>query len=171
MGRPPLFTQKMTNAERQRRYSERQARNGADKEDNMASVSQLRASPLPTTRSALEASRVLKRRPTILDLIEPIVIALWEDENFTKLVDAVVDSDSVEGSTDADDQEAARMIREYAKSNRHPEVAKRNLKTLTHALRLVLKRFGQGRAQRVNEPEPQIEALQEAAQIEPPTAK
>jgi hypothetical protein len=89
-----------------------------------------------------------KTRATIIDDVEPIVVALWDNEQFKTLVRAMFDSDSVEGSTEADDQEAARMIRDYAKAHHHAVVANHNLKTLIHALRRVLRRYGLDRKQR-----------------------
>jgi hypothetical protein len=149
MGRPPINDKPMTDAERQRRHRLGLSQSRGAKEDKMAAaVSQLRATPLPVTREALEAARMLKARPTILDLIEPIVLALWEDEDFRRFVDAIVDSDAIEGSMEYDDVRAAEMIRDHARANNHTDIGGKNLKTLVHALRLVLKRYGQGRKQR-----------------------
>src|SRR5262245_2605590 len=92
-GRPPIGKRSMTAAERQRRHRLGLATpRGAGKEAKMAIVK-----ALPATRRDLEAARVLKARPTILDLVEPIVVALWENEEFKKLVDAIVDRDAVQG--------------------------------------------------------------------------
>jgi hypothetical protein len=138
----------MTAAERQRRHRLGLATpRGARKEENMAIVK-----ALPVTRRDLEASRVLKARPTILDQVEPIVVALWEDDNFKKLVDAIVDSDAVEGSLEIDDTMAAMTIRQYARDHHIVAVENHNLHTLRHAFRLVCKRYGVGRKQRAGEP-------------------
>ena len=107
--------------------------------------------PLPATRQDLEAARVLKVRPTILDLVEPIVKDLWEDEAFKRLIDAIDDADAVEGSMEVDDTMAAILIREYAKEHKHKDVAAKNLTTLRHALRLVLRRYTASRKQRSGE--------------------
>ena len=116
-------------------------------------MSVVKIKALPATRQELLDSRPLKSRPTIIDIVDPIVVALWEKSEFQSLVDAVVDSAAVEGSLEIDDTLAAQMIRDYAIEHEVKDVRSQNLATLRHALRLVLRRYTQGRKQRSGEPE------------------
>jgi hypothetical protein len=134
----------MTSAERQRR---RRAGLAIPKGGFMAQV--IRA--LPQTRQALVERRKLKKKITIVDLVDPIVVALWEDEKFGEYMKAVEDSGAVEGSIDVDDTMAAMMIREYAKENKMTEVAKENLTTIRYGLRRVLNRYHVARHENVTD--------------------
>jgi hypothetical protein len=104
--------------------------------------------PLPTTTQDLLASRKLKARRTINDLVEDVVVRVWEDKAFMKFVDAVYDSDTVEGSMDIDDTMAAMMIRDVAKKTGNDELAEKKLDVIVRAMRVVLRRYGQGRKER-----------------------
>ena len=64
------------------------------------------------------------------------------------IVDAVYDSEAVEGSMEADDFMATQMIRDAAKKSGNDELAGKNLDTIKHAMRVVLRRYGQGRKER-----------------------
>jgi hypothetical protein len=96
----------------------------------------------------LLASRKLKARRTINDLVEDQVVKLWEDKTFSRYVDGVYDSMTVEGSMDIDDVMAAQMIRDAAKKSGSDELAEQKLDTMVHAMRVVLRRYGQGRKER-----------------------
>ena len=91
----------------------------------MAEATQLKvAPPLPATRTDLLAGYKLKRRRSINDLVEEIVVKLWDnDEQFMKYVDAIYNEQAVEGSLDDDDTMAAIIIRDTAKRDKHMEVA------------------------------------------------
>src|SRR5262245_35427998 len=99
MGRPPIGKSAMTVAERQRRHRRRRAQ--VEEFRDMAEV--LKVSPLPATTEDLIPLRKLKARRTINDMVEDIVVKLWDDEDFRRLVDGVTDSDCTEGSMDIDD--------------------------------------------------------------------
>ena len=117
----------------------------------MAQATQLRTpAPLPTTTQDLLAQRRLKAKRTINDLVEDVVIKLWENDTFMKLIDAVYDSDTVEGSMDIDDTLAAMMIRDAAKEAGNEELAGKKLDVIVHAMRVVLRRYGQDRRERRN---------------------
>jgi len=106
---------------------------------------------LPKTRQQLVARRHLKKQPSIHDLVEPIFEVLWDDENFAKYFQASVNSEAVEGSLRSDDQEAARMIRDYAVANNPGSpVAHKNLHTLAFSVRIVANRFQVGRDATLN---------------------
>lgn len=119
-----------------------------------SSALQRRPVPLPATREDFLAQYRLKRRRTINDYVEDVVIRIWDDENFTKHIDAIYESQAVEGSLDDDDTMAALIIREFARNNNLPVVANSKIHTVKLAMRVVLKRYGQGRHQRPLEPEP-----------------
>jgi len=117
----------------------------------MAEATQLRpaAPPLPATRADLLAGYKLKRKRSINDLVEEIIVKLWDhDEEFMKYVDAIYDEEAVEGSLEDDDTMAAQIIRNYAKKENHTEVAGKNLHTIKLAMRVGLRRFGIARPER-----------------------
>lgn len=127
----------------------------------MTEATQLKvAPPLPATRTALLAGYKLKRRRSINDLVEEIVVKLWDnDEKFMKYVNAIYDSQAVEGSMDDDDVMAAIIIRDTAARDKHVEVAQQNVRTIKLAMRVALKRFGISRNER-----------EELAELPPPAA-
>lgn len=116
----------------------------------MVASTALKVAPaLPATRSDLLAQYKLKRRRSINDLVEEIVVKLWDnDEKFMKLVTAIYDSEAQEGSLADDDTMAALIIRDTAERDKHVEVAKQNLHTIKLAMRVCLRRFGVGRSER-----------------------
>jgi hypothetical protein len=110
------------------------------------------AASLPATASEFAAAYSLKRATTLHDMVEQIVRVLIDDPTFRKLIEAVYDEDTVEGSTYLDDAEAARMIRQYAADHDAPSlVMEAKLKTLIRSLTVVLRRFNNSRADRRGE--------------------
>jgi len=143
----------MTNAERQRRHRNTRAQTGSSLV-SMSEATALRpaAPPLPATRTELLAGYKLKRRRNINDLVEEIIVRLWDsDENFMKYVAAIYDSDAVEGSLVEDDTMAALIIRDIAKKEKQMEVADKNLHTIKLAMKVGLRRFGVSRPERDEE--------------------
>jgi hypothetical protein len=142
----------MTAAERQRRHRLGLSTPRTKQEGTMAQAEVLRRAPppLPTTTQDLLAQRRLKAKRTINDLVEDVIVRLWEDKAFMKYVDAVYDSDTVEGSMEIDDTMAAIMIRETAKKMGSEELAEKKLDVIVHAMRVVLRRYGQDRRERRN---------------------
>lgn len=155
----------MTGAERLRRWQEKHRQKkpdaaaerqrphhmSAQKEIQMSEGAiQLRvAQQLPQTRDDLLAQYKLKRKKNINDLVEAIVVKLWDvDEQFMKYVAAIYDSEAVEGSMVEDDIMAAQLIREMAKKENNHEVARHNLHTIKLAMRVALRRFGVDRPTR-----------------------
>lgn len=105
--------------------------------------------PLPATRADLLAGYKLKRKRSINDLVEEIIVKLWDvDDDFMKYVDAIYDSDAVEGSLEEDDTMAAQMIRNVARKDNNSEVSSKNLHTIKLAMRVGLRRFGIARPER-----------------------
>src|SRR5262245_39852492 len=138
----------MTAAERQRRHRRLKTE---QKEDSMSeSVVELKVPPpLPETRTDLLAQYKLKRRRSINDLVEEIIVKLWDnDQQFMKYVNAIYDSQAVEGSLGDDDVMAALIIRDTAKKDKHVEVAEQNVHTIKLAMRVGLRRFGVSRPER-----------------------
>jgi hypothetical protein len=104
--------------------------------------------PLPATRADLLAGYKLKRRRTINDLVEEIIVKLWDkDQKFMRYVEAIYDSDAVEGSMAEDDTMAALIIRDTATKEKS-EVADKNLHTIKLAMKIGLRRFGVSRPER-----------------------
>jgi hypothetical protein len=139
----------MTAAERQRRHRRLAAQ---EQEESTMSDALLKVAPaLPETRDDLLAQYKLKRRRSINDLVEEVIVKLWDnDDNFMKYVEAIYDSQAIEGSMDDDDVMAALIIRDTAKRDKHVEVADQNVHTIKLAMRVALRRFDLGRGQRYN---------------------
>jgi hypothetical protein len=115
-----------------------------EQEIDMAGEAMLKvAPPLPATRTDLLAGYKLKRRRNINDLVEEIVVKLWDnDPQFMKLVEPIYDSQAIEGSIDDNYAMAGLIIRDIAKKDKHVEVADQNLHTIKLAMKVVLRRFG-----------------------------
>jgi hypothetical protein len=144
----------MTVAERQRRYRNHRAQREESNMTDATTAPVLRPAPppLPATRSELLAGYKLKRRRNINDLVEEIIVKLWDnDENFMKYVEAIYDSDAVEGSLVEDDTMAALIIRDVARKEKQTEVADKNLHTIKLAMKVGLRRFGVSRPERDEE--------------------
>ena len=90
--------------------------------------------------SAASSNKQIKR--SINDLVEEVLVKLWDDESFTKLVGSISNSQTVHGSLATDNVMAALMIRDRAKRDHHNEVAEQNLRTIKRAMRVALRRFG-----------------------------
>ena len=108
----------------------------------MSEQAQLRVPPpLPETRVDLLAKYRLKRRRSINDLVEELVIKLWDDKRFISLIEPIYDSQAIEGSIDDNYTMAALLIRDTAKKDKHEQVADQNLHTIKLAMRVALRRF------------------------------
>jgi len=97
--------------------------------------------------------RFIKQKRTINDLVEDVHRVLMSDENETSdlyqsFLSAVYDEEAVEGSLAADNIEAARMIREYARVQDGNELAHKKLATIAKALGVVLRRYHESRQYR-----------------------
>ena len=116
----------------------------------MTAPTPLRAPPLPATTSELLSMRKLKRERTINDLVEDVLVRLWENTAFMKYIEAVDDPGSVEGYRWVDDVKAAEMIRDTARKAEIAELAEQRLGTIINAMHVVLRRYGISRKQRKN---------------------
>jgi hypothetical protein len=110
--------------------------------------------PLPVTRSDLLAQYKLKRKRSINDLVEEIIVKLWDaNDEFMTLIEPIYDSQSVEGTREEDDTMAAQIIRNVAKKDENQAVATQNLHTIKLAMKVALRRFGVDRPTRFEQAE------------------
>jgi hypothetical protein len=136
----------MTIAERVRRHRERRTH---QQESEMTSTPILRrAPPLPATKQEFEALNRLKRRPTIVDRVQPYVVKLWENSEFQKLVDAIDPSEAVTGSLLMDDVLAAQMVQQEAQEAGDEFLQNVKLRAIAFGMRRVLWRHHQSRPER-----------------------
>ena len=77
----------------------------------------LPAPALPATLQDLLKERKFQPKRTLNNYVDDIHQNLWENEAYQRLLWAVWTSETVEGSIIANDLEAARMQRNYAKEN------------------------------------------------------
>jgi hypothetical protein len=112
--------------------------------------------PLPITKEELEAHRKVFHQPTLNDVVHEYHIALWDDPQYRRFLDAVYDSDAVEGSLALDNGEAAHMIRERAKLANDDRLATKKKAVIVLALNVVLRRYGISRKERAREVAGQI---------------
>ncbi len=107
------------------------------------------AVPLPKDKAALIAQRKVMRTRTLNDYVDDIHVKLWgESSVYMRFLDAVEDAGTVEGSTAIDNVKAAECIRDYARNNDIPYVADQRLKSLVHAMNVVLARYNMTRQER-----------------------
>lgn len=112
-------------------------------------VPERHALPLPATTAGLMAMRSAKGKRSILDYVEDAHIALWENDDYRNLCDAVMNTEAVEGSLAANHYRAAELIRDKArKSGSTNPAGTANLETLKRSLRLVMRRYQISPAQR-----------------------
>jgi hypothetical protein len=106
--------------------------------------------PPPLPASIDDWTRVIKQERSLNDLVEDIHRTLVADPKYRAFLRACWDSQAAEGSLSADNFSAALMIREKAIELDIEEVAREKLATISHALGVVLRRYGASRKQRRN---------------------
>jgi hypothetical protein len=109
--------------------------------------------PLPATLAEWDAARDVKSSLTLNDRVETQHRYLSaSDPNYPKYLWAVFDEQAVEGSLTDDDHEAARRIRELSETKEHadPVIAGEKIASIKKSLRIVLRRYHQGRKERKN---------------------
>lgn len=108
--------------------------------------------PLPGTKAELMAQRKSLGKDKVLnDYIEEAFVAMYGEEGFsafTDLLNAVWDQEAVEGSCKADDIEAARLMRDYAREQKIRMIPDKNLETISRSLNVVLRRYQMSRKER-----------------------
>lgn len=92
--------------------------------------------------------RSIKAKITLNDMVEEVHLTLLGDERYQAYLDATYDEQAVEGSLTYDDAMAAEMIRVKANDMEKAYLASQKLATIAKALRIVLKRYNEGRKQR-----------------------
>jgi len=108
---------------------------------------QVRPAPLPAEIDDWE--RKIKHGLTLNDHVEAVHLMLWEDSpEYRAFLEAVWDSDAVEGSLSIDSTMAAQLLREKAKTIDGNPAGKKNLDTLKKSLGVVLNRYGNSRKER-----------------------
>ena len=105
--------------------------------------------PPPLPANVDDWTRYLKAERTLNDQVEDIHRSLIENAEYRRLLLAVRDSQSVEGSMSTDNVFAAILIREKAKSI-GSEVADEKIHTIVMALNVVLRRYRVSRKERAN---------------------
>lgn len=116
---------------------------------NNRNLRHVEAPPLPEKIEDWE--RFLKTQRTLNDEVEALHRPLvGESPEYRRLLRAVYDEQAVEGSLAADNLEAARMIREKAKTIDGNEVADEKLATIAKSLNIVLRRYHSSRRERRN---------------------
>lgn len=104
--------------------------------------------PLPATREDLIAQRKVLGTKVLNDYVEEVHLALWDNPQYQGFLEAVYNEEAAEGSTKADDLEAAAMIRQYAIDNKIPLIPTKKKETIAKALNVVLRRYGISRKER-----------------------
>jgi hypothetical protein len=108
---------------------------------------QVKPTPLPTAIDDWE--RKIKHGLTLNDHVEAVHLMLWEENpEYRAFLEAVWDSDAVEGSLSIDSTMAAQILREKAKAIDGNPAARKNLDTLKKSLGVVLNRYGNSRKER-----------------------
>lgn len=103
--------------------------------------------PLPKTVVDLIHMRKGRFERTLNDIVEELHLKLWESEIYKRLLVAVSDGETVEGSLTCDDHEAARMLRDLAKKENSP-VKDKPLASFKLALKVVMRRYHMSRKER-----------------------
>ena len=113
----------------------------------MTAAVQARPTPLPARIDEWE--RKIKNERTLNDHVEDVHIALYDDSpDYRRLLEAVWDSDAVEGSLAIDNTMAAMMIRDKAKDMPGNPVGAKKLDTIVKSLTVVLRRYHNSRKER-----------------------
>ena len=103
--------------------------------------------PAPATVEEFIAGRT-GSAISINDRLDQYNTALYSNEKYRRLLDGTCDAHCVEGSMVGDDYELAALIRTAAKEAKDDIVGNLNKATIVHSLRIVLRRYKQGRKQR-----------------------
>lgn len=115
----------------------------------MATDNLYRSRPTPLPAKMDDWERKIKSVRMLNDYVEDVHRALWDgDPKYREFLEAVWDSDAVEGSLAIDNTMAAMMIREKAKDIDGNPVGKKKLDTVVKALGVVLRRYEASRKER-----------------------
>jgi DNA replicative helicase MCM subunit Mcm2 (Cdc46/Mcm family) len=107
------------------------------------------ATPFPRTQSQMLALRRIKARKSINDLFEDAYLVMIEtDDIYIRLLDAIYDSQAVEGSLSIDNVKAAERVRNYAIEHNIAALKDEKLATLVKVQGVVVRRYGMDRKHR-----------------------
>jgi hypothetical protein len=107
------------------------------------------ARPAPLPAKIDDWERKNKSSLTLNDHVESVHRTLWDsDEEYRRYLEAVWDSDAVEGSLAIDNVKAAEMIREKALKLDGNPVGTKKLDTIVRSLNVVLRRYENSRKER-----------------------
>jgi hypothetical protein len=111
----------------------------------------VRARPTPLPASIEDWQRKIKSERTLNDHVEDLHVMCWsESPDYRKYLEAVWDSDAVEGSLSIDNVKAAEMIREKARTIAGNPIANKKLDPIVKSLGVVLRRYQASRKERRN---------------------
>lgn len=119
--------------------------------ESKTEIQQLRPRPTQLPAKMEDWQRTLQGHRTINDHVEDVLeVLVNKSPEFRALLEAVWDTDAVEGSLSADNIIAAQMIRDAARKEdpEHHPLAKRKLATLVRSLGVVLRRYDADRKTR-----------------------
>lgn len=109
----------------------------------------LRARPTPLPAKSDNWQRKIKSARTLNDHVEDVHLSLWDDNpEYRQFLEAVWDSDAIEGSLSIDNTMAAIMLRDKAKNIEGNPVDKKKLDTIVKSLGIVLRRYEFSRRER-----------------------
>ena len=103
---------------------------------------------LPATVTDLLNQRVVTQKPRLLDEVDAVYVALYDDPKFKALRGEIDPEETVEGSIQDDDTVAAEMIRTKGDQMGLKLVASSQLHDIRIKMRAVERRFNASRAQR-----------------------
>jgi hypothetical protein len=123
--------------------------NQEDDDGGTGKVVRVRAEALPVSVEDLLARKTM-RAMTLNDYTDQCHVALWRagDQKYMKLLDAVTNSDAVEGNIKIDDMLAAMRLREYAVQHQIEYLQGKKLDAIVKSLKVVLRRYHIGRKER-----------------------
>ena len=103
---------------------------------------------LPETVEDFRALRKTETPRNLNDIVEEYHLAMYNNEEYSRLLYAVYDEQAVEGSLAADNILAAKMLRERAQELKNVELSREKLATISKSLGIVLRRYRQSRKER-----------------------
>jgi hypothetical protein len=107
---------------------------------------------LPATITALHDQRIVARKLSLVDEVEQVLDALFEDAEFRRLREALEPEDTVGGNIFIDDVLASEMIKKKGTEMRLPLIKEAKLDKIGAALRRAESRFNASRKQRKQAP-------------------
>jgi hypothetical protein len=107
--------------------------------------------PLPKDRATMVAQRLVAADRTLNDYVDDLHVELFEEgTEYYSCLEAVFNSQAVNGSIGADDFRAAQIIKALAeeKGPAATQVSKQNIETIKRSLHVVWRRYNISRKQR-----------------------